>query len=151
MTSINRAGSSPRFGNRLLRRIRHLILPSGGSSSRRTTSAPAVTDADLRVQSLGQRFSGELQSRLLKELPGYRQEIACAHERGDSAAMRKVVHRLLGAAVYCDLGTLEDDLRDLQLALKTQDRFTIETAYARLAATLDALAIRPGNQVADRD
>jgi HPt (histidine-containing phosphotransfer) domain-containing protein len=142
MTTTHRADRPGTFAGRLLERIRQVILPPGIFPSRRPRPASGVADDDLKLQSLGQQFRRELQARLLEEIPGYRREIASAHEQSDSAAMRNVVHRLLGAAVYCDLDTLVDDLRDLQLALRSQDRFTIEVSYSRLVVTMDALMAR---------
>ena len=139
MTTTNRADRRGRSGNRLLERIRQFILARGVFPSRRMNPAPGAAEEDLRLQALGRQFRSELQSRLLKAMPGYRREIAQAHAQGDIAAMRTLVHRILGAAVYCELAGLEDDLRDLQLALRSQDRFTIEAGYSRLVVTMDML------------
>jgi HPt (histidine-containing phosphotransfer) domain-containing protein len=141
MTATNRADRHGIPGSRLLERIRQIILSHGVFPSRRMKPAPGTPEDDLRLQSLGRQFSSDLQTRLLEALPDHRREIAQAHERGDIAAMRTLVHRILGAAVYCELATLEDDLRDLQLALRSQDRFTIEAGYSRLVATMDMLVM----------
>lgn len=150
MTATNRPDRHGIPGSRLLERIRQIILAHGVFPSRRRNPAPGTPEEDPRLESLGRQFSSDLQSGLLEAMPDYRREIAQAHAQGDIAAMRTLVHRILGAAVYCELASLEDDLRDLQLALRSQDRFTIEAGYSRLVATMDMLVMLRESQLPGR-
>jgi HPt (histidine-containing phosphotransfer) domain-containing protein len=136
-----------KFTRGLLQRIRHAFVPPAPAPlppiPQRTL--PPLPEEDLHLQSLGQDFARELLARLLLELPRYRQEMAHAHARRDYPALRHSVHQLLGAAAYCDCGLLEEGLRELRLALKTEDMLTIEVYYQRVITTMDTLARFSGN------
>ena len=85
-----------------------------------------------------QPFSSELFIELLTELPTHRRQILHAWEAGDLDTLRSAVHKLLGAVVYCNAPELEEALRELRLALKTEDQHTIDVYHARAINALDS-------------
>ena len=48
------------------------------------------------------------------------------------------MHKLLGAVVYCNAPELEEALRELRLALKTEDQHTIDVYHERAINALDS-------------
>jgi HPt (histidine-containing phosphotransfer) domain-containing protein len=98
------------------------------------TAAPEVPELPKDSQvPRGRRhsFSGEIFAELLTELPVHRRQISRAWEAGDLDTLRSTVHKLLGAVSYCDAPELEDALRELRLALKTEEQHTIEIYHER--------------------
>ena len=85
-----------------------------------------------------QSFSGEILAELLTELPMHRRQILCAWEAGDLDTLGSTVHKLLGAVVYCDAPELEEALRELRLALKTDDQHTIDVYHGRALNVIDS-------------
>ena len=85
-----------------------------------------------------QPFSSELFIELLTELPTHRRQILHAWEAGDLDTLRSAVHKLLGAVVYCNAPELEEALRELRLALKTEDQHTIDAYHERAINALDS-------------
>ncbi|MEN8204410.1 MAG: Hpt domain-containing protein [Pseudomonadota bacterium] len=82
-------------------------------------------------------FSGELFAELLIELPVHRRQILRAWEAGDLDTLRQAVHKLLGAVAYCDAPELEEAIRELRLALKTEDQHTIDVYHERALNVID--------------
>ena len=85
-----------------------------------------------------QSFSAELFAELLTELPAHRQQLVCAREDGDMATLGRTVHKLLGAVAYCDAPELEDALRELRLALNTEEQHTIGVYQQRALDVIDS-------------
>jgi Hpt domain len=133
-----------KFTGRILQRIRHTITPPAIRPPERPLPPPLPAD-DIHLQTLGLEFGRELLHRLLAELPMHRREMAQAHATADYPALRHSVHRILGAVVYCECGPLEEGLRELRRALKTEDPPTIDVCYHRLITTMDTLVHFSGN------
>lgn len=83
-------------------------------------------------------FSSEIFAELLMELPVHRHQMVSAWETGDLDRLRRAIHKLLGAVAYCDAPELEDALRELRLAVKTEDQHTIDVYHDRALNVLDS-------------
>jgi HPt (histidine-containing phosphotransfer) domain-containing protein len=99
---------------------------------------PELPKEDLKLESLARDFSRELFAQLLLELPAFRKRMAQAHVEGNYRCMRDSVHQILGAAAYCEAHELETSLRELRLALKTEDPHTIDVYFMRALDTIDS-------------
>ena len=73
------------------------------------------------------------------ELPTHRQTLRAAHAAGDQRRLRDCVHKLLGAAVYCDNPELETGLRELQRALAAAQASTVDQQILRVTRIIDSL------------
>ena len=111
--------------------------PQGGS--RKLTELPLLSEDDLHLESLTREFSRELFAQLLMELPEYRTRMAQAHADGDYRYLRDSVHQILGAAAYCDAWEIESSLRELRLALKTEDPNTVDVYFTRAMDVIDSI------------
>ena len=100
--------------------------------------APALPEDDLELDEKLRLFPGEMFARLLIELPGHRSSLADAYQAGDLPRLRNNVHQLLGGAAYCDAPELTTGLRELRLALKSDDQETIHYYYLRAIDVIDA-------------
>jgi HPt (histidine-containing phosphotransfer) domain-containing protein len=89
------------------------------------------------LKKLTREFSRELFAQLLLELPEYRRRMAQAHADDDYRRLRDSVHQILGAAAYCDAYELETCLRELRLALKTEDPHTVDVYFIRTMDIID--------------
>jgi HPt (histidine-containing phosphotransfer) domain-containing protein len=96
-----------------------------------------LPEEDLKLEPLAREFSRELFAQLLLELPVHRKRMAQAHVEGNYRRLRDSVHQILGAAVYCDAHELETCLRELRLALKTEDPHTIDVYFMRAMNVID--------------
>jgi HPt (histidine-containing phosphotransfer) domain-containing protein len=85
-----------------------------------------------------QSFSDEIFAELLTELPVHRHQISGAWKAGDLDTLRSDIHKLLGAVVYCDAPELEESLRELQRALKTEDKHTISVCHEQALNVIDS-------------
>ena len=103
---------------------------------------PGLPELPEDTQAPGQRrqsFSGEIFAELLTELPVHRRQILHAWEAGDLDTLGSTVHKLLGAVAYCDAPELEEALRELRLAVKTEDQHTIDVYHERALNVLDSI------------
>jgi HPt (histidine-containing phosphotransfer) domain-containing protein len=98
---------------------------------------PILPEDDLRLESLAREFSRELFAQLLLELPDHRSRMAQAHADDNYRRLRDSVHQILGAAAYCEAYELETCLRELRLALKTEDPHTIDVYFIRTMDIID--------------
>jgi hypothetical protein len=98
---------------------------------------PELPPEDLHLEALAREFPRELFAQLLLELPRYRRLMAQSFADGDYRRLRDSVHQILGAAAYCQEDELEQGLRQLRLALKTDNRNTIEHYYHRAIEAID--------------
>ena len=99
---------------------------------------PALPKEDHVVTSRRRSFSNEIFTELLTELPGHRRQILRAWEAGDLETLRAAVHKLLGAVAYCDAPELEEALRELRQALKTEDQYTVDVYHERALNVIDS-------------
>jgi HPt (histidine-containing phosphotransfer) domain-containing protein len=113
------------------------VLQRRMKDCRRPAAGSVQPDENLKLQSLGDSFARELLANLLDALPDYRSRMMLAYGRQDFAALRDIVHQLLGAIAYCDDPALEAALRELRLALMSKDLPTIEQPWHRLLHTID--------------
>ena len=107
---------------------------------------PALPQDTLAPKGRRQSFSGELFAELLSELPVHRRQILRAWEAHDLDTLRSAVHKLLGAVAYCDAPELEEALRELRLAVKTEDQHTIDVYHERALNVLDSTLRYSGYQ-----
>lgn len=92
---------------------------------------PELPPEDLRLEALAREFRTELFAKLLLELPFHRDRMIESFVIGDTRQLRNSVHQILGAAAYCGEEELELGLRQLRLALKTDNSDTITHYYHR--------------------
>jgi hypothetical protein len=150
MSQIAIVSRTVELTGKLLQRIRHAIAPPAPvRQPLQRPPLPPLPSDDLHLQTPGLEFGRELLHKLLAELPAQRKVMVQAHATNDYAALRHSVHQILGAAVYCDCGLLEEGLRELRRALKTEDPHTIDVYYYRLITTMDTLIHFSGNGVYD--
>jgi len=83
---------------------------------------PKETDTVDKSSTIG----NEILELLLTELPTHLEVMGNQIQSRDYKSLEKSTHKLLGAVVYCDLQTLEENLRNLQQAIIDRD----ETAIA---------------------
>jgi len=102
------------------------------------SEAPELPEDTLTPRGRRQSFSNEVFTELLIELPAHRRQILRTWEAGDLNTLRSVLHKLLGAVVYCDAPELEEALRELRLALKTEDQHTIDVYHERALNVIDS-------------
>ncbi len=103
--------------------------------------SPALTLSqadDLQLETLAREFSRELYAQLLIELPAWRRLLIDSFAAGDYRRLGDGVHTILGAAAYCEACELEQELRQLRLALKTADSSTIEHNFHRTIRVIDS-------------
>ncbi|MGD2136982.1 MAG: Hpt domain-containing protein [Gammaproteobacteria bacterium] len=105
---------------------------------------PPEDDPEPRLDELDRSFSSELFARLLMELPGHRRRLATAYANDDPGQLGDHIHRLLGCAAYCEAPELVSALRELRLALKTDDRKLIDLYYTRAVNVIDSTLIYSG-------
>jgi len=117
--------------------IRPDTAPAPQMSGLDLPELPALPEDDLKLESLTREFSRELFAQLLLELPEYRRCMAQAHADDDYRRLRDSVHQILGAAAYCDAYELETCLRELRLALKTEDPHTVDVYFIRTMDIID--------------
>ncbi len=98
---------------------------------------PILPEDALKLDSLAREFSRELFAQLLLELPEHRSRMAQAHADDNYRRLRDSVHQILGAAAYCEAYELETCLRELRLALKTEDPHTIDVYFIRTIDIID--------------
>lgn len=114
-----------------------------GRQGRQTGTAPAVTGQpempadDPHLDTLAREFPRELFARLLLELPRHRRLMVESFATGNYRRLRDSVHQILGAAAYCGTDELEQVLRQLRLALKTDNSSAIEHCYHRAIQAID--------------
>lgn len=104
---------------------------------------PSSADA-LQLDTLSREFQHDLFAQLLIELPATRTSMAESFAAGNHRQLRDSVHQMLGAAAYCQAGELEQELRQLRLALKTDDRDTIEQHFHNTLQVMDSLLHNSG-------
>jgi HPt (histidine-containing phosphotransfer) domain-containing protein len=127
--------------NNLGKRISGLFVPRSGPGTRgpQTLAAAPEEHADeLRLDVLSRKLSREVFVQLLVELPTQRRVMHEAHTTGNYRRLRDCVHRMLGAAAYCDAPELEDGLRELHRALKTGHAPTIERRFRHAIREIDS-------------
>ncbi|MGB5439773.1 MAG: Hpt domain-containing protein [Gammaproteobacteria bacterium] len=100
--------------------------------------APPLPEDDLELDEKLRSFPGEMFAHLLIELPDQRSSLADAYQAGDLPRLRNNVHQLLGAAAYCNAPELTTSLRELRLALKSDEQETIRYYYLRAIDVIDA-------------
>lgn len=98
---------------------------------------PPLPPDDLHIEALARAFPREMFAQLLLELPDYRTRMTEAFAKGDHRRLRDSVHQILGAAAYCEAEELELGLRQLRLALKTDNENTIAHYYHRAIRAVD--------------
>ena len=108
-----------------------------GSGTDTAIRPPDLPEDDLHLDELCENFSRELFAQMLIELPAHRQNLADAFTQGNDRRLRDSVHQLLGAAAYCDAPELETCLRELRLALKTDNRDMVHFYYKRVINEID--------------
>ncbi len=113
-------------------------------------AAPSTDVPELRMKNCvlkrnGSRsFSESLYGELLLELPMHRRRLFHAHDIGDMESLRKAIHQLLGAVVYCDIPELEGALRALRQAIKAGEPHTIDVCHDRAISVLDSILYDSG-------
>lgn len=122
-----------------LQRAWHALLQTDAATESRIAGPdlPQLPQDDLKLDSLAREFSRELFAQLLLELPEYRKRMAQAHADGNYRSLRDSVHQILGAAAYCEADELESCLRELRLALKTEDPHTIDAHFMHTMDIID--------------
>ena len=120
-----------------LRAIRDFLRRFTAANTVTTPPEPVLPEDDLELDERLQSFPDEMFARLLIELPGHRHELADAFEAADFPRLRNNVHQLLGGAAYCNAPELTTGLRELRLALKTDDPQTIRYYYLRAIDIID--------------
>ena len=100
--------------------------------------APPLPEDDLELDEQLQSFPGDIFARLLIELPDHRNHFADAYTAGDMTRLGANVHKLLGGVAYCNAPELANGLRELRLALKTDNPQTIRYYYLRAIDVIDA-------------
>ncbi|MGD2112302.1 MAG: hypothetical protein PVI50_02870 [Gammaproteobacteria bacterium] len=98
---------------------------------------PGTPAEDLQIDALAREFPRELFARLLLELPEHRERMAASFAAGDYRRLRDSVHQILGAAAYCQAAALEHGLRELRLALVTENSKTIAHGYHHAMQAID--------------
>lgn len=78
---------------------------------------PRQTDKNGNSSAIGE----EILELLVAELPTHLDAITCHFNQQDYIGLDDKVHKLLGAIVYCDLSTLEQNLRNLRTAIQQRD------------------------------
>jgi len=101
------------------------------------TAPPGLPDEDLHLDALARAFPRELFAQLLIELPACRDLMAESFAAGNYRRLRDSVHRILGATAYCEAHELEQELRQLGLALKTDNSDAIEHCFRRAMQAID--------------
>ena len=132
---------APPARNRLARMLARLLkrpAPAPARCDPPPEALPPLPEDDLDLASRGQRFSSELFARLLLELPAHRSMLESAYSQRDYRSLGRCVHQLLGATAYCDAPELDAGLRELRLALRTEDRETIDLYFSRATAVIDS-------------
>ncbi len=94
-----------------------------------------------------ENFSSEMFVQLLLELPVHRRDISESWQAGDLQRLRRCVHRLLGATVYCDSPELEEALRELRRALHSGEPSGIALQHARALEAIDTALNCSGYQI----
>ncbi|MBT8117950.1 MAG: Hpt domain-containing protein [Gammaproteobacteria bacterium] len=133
--------------NRFGKRIREVFdrrpgIRAGGAQT--LTGAPDRYADEQQLDAISRRFSREVFAQLLIELPAQRHDMHAAYAAGNHGRLRSCVHRMLGAAAYCDAPELEDGLRELQLALKTQHPQTIDRHFLHAIRVIDSTLVGCG-------
>jgi len=127
----------------LFRALSGVLRWPGGRRGRRTGAEPAGTVPpelpadDLHLDALAREFPRELFAQLLLELPHYRRLMVESFASGNYRTLRDSVHQILGAAAYCGADGLEQGLRQLRLALKTDDGGIVEHYFRRAIQAID--------------
>ncbi len=98
---------------------------------------PEASIEDLHIEALASEFPRELFAQLLLELPEHRKLMAESFTAGNYRRLRENVHQLLGATAYCDVDDLEQGLRQLRTALKTDDARSIQYCFHHAMQTID--------------
>lgn len=127
--------------NRLGKRIREMLdwCPGIRTGDPQTlTGAPDRRADEQQLDAISRKFSREVFAQLLIELPAQRHVMHEAYAAGNHGRLRNCVHQVLGAAAYCDAPELEDGLRELQLALKTQGPQTIDRHFWHAIRVIDS-------------
>ena len=133
------ANHPPRHPFRMIRGYLHSLLQRFTTAHTAAAPlAPPLPEDDLELDEKLRSFPGEMFARLLIELPAHRSSLADAYQAGDLARLRSNVHQLLGGAAYCDAPELTTGLRELRLALKSDDPDTIRYYYLRAIDVIDA-------------
>jgi HPt (histidine-containing phosphotransfer) domain-containing protein len=131
----------------LLGELRDTCRRPGGRAARQqpppaATGLPAAIPTgtpagDLQIDVLAREFPRELFARLLLELPEYREQMAASFAAGDYRRLRDSVHQILGATAYCQAEELEQGLRELRRALRTENSKMIADGYQRAMQAID--------------
>ena len=125
----------------------HGFLQHFTSAEIRTApAAPPLPEEDLQHDNQLHSFPNEMFAHLLIELPAHRSNMADAYEAEDMPRLNGCVHKLLGGACYCDAPELIKGLRELRLALKSEDVETIRFYYLRAIDVIDATLRYSGYQ-----
>ena len=122
---------------KILQLFKHALIPPDRPVAQ-TSDVPELPADDLVLKGRKQSFSRELFAELLIELPTHRRRISQAYQAGDYYQLRNTVHQLLGAVAYCDAPELETGLRELRLAITTDNKDTIAVYYERAINVLDS-------------
>ena len=133
----SRTGRFTRVATRVQRFFTSVLAPVNTPPAA-TQELPQLPKDTQAPRGRKQPFSSELFIELLTELPTHRRQILHAWEAGDLDTLRSAVHKLLGAVVYCNAPELEEALRELRLALKTEDQHTIDVYHERAINALDS-------------
>ena len=108
--------------------------------------APPLPEEDLELDEQLRSFPKEMFAHLLIELPDHRNSMADAYQAEDMPRLKSSVHQLLGGAAYCDALELTTSLRELRLALKSENPETIRYYYLRAIDVIDATLRYSGYQ-----
>jgi HPt (histidine-containing phosphotransfer) domain-containing protein len=113
--------------------------PDAGTGNLQTlAAAPGGHEDERQLDAISRNFSREIFAQLLIELPAHRHAMGAAFAADDHPRLRDCVHQLLGAAAYCDAPELEDGLRTLHRALKTEPVQGIEHHFHHAMGLIDS-------------
>lgn len=118
--------------------------PVAGATGPQTLATVPGRDDERQPDAINRKFSREMFARLLIELPAHRQAMSTAYAAGNQRRLRDCVHQLLGAAAYCDAPELEDGLRELHLALKTEHPPGIDGRFQHAIGVIDSTLASSG-------
>ena len=143
MDGKNKPARRPRTGcfTRAAASVQQFFMRALTPVNNPLTAVPEVPELPKDTQAprgRRQSFSGEIFAELLTELPVHRRQILRAWKAGDLNTLRSAAHKLLGAVAYCDAPELEESLRELRLALKTEDQHTINIYHERALNVIDS-------------
>ena len=109
-----------------------------------TDRAAMIQDGDAGIPGtlpvgLSDKLASELFARLLLELPDHRRDLETAYREGSNEQLERLVHKLLGAVVYCELPVLARVLRDLKQTIRSGDEELTGQAFGKTIRLIDDL------------